>query len=64
MAEHRYCIYSMESLIFFDEQVQRVQHPGPGVNALPTPVTALAFDTQQDLLWAGNQYVSVAVGPT
>lgn len=25
---------------------------------MPTPATTVAFDTHQDLLWAGNDYVS------
>jgi hypothetical protein len=39
------------------EQVALIPHPGPGPHAHPTPVTALAFDTSQELLWTGNEYV-------
>lgn len=40
-------------------QVAHVPLPPPSPNVYhPTPVTTLAFDTQQELLWAGNEYVS------
>lgn len=39
-------------------QVALISHPGPGPRAAPTPVTALAFDPSQELLWTGNEYVS------
>ncbi|KAF2092507.1 hypothetical protein NA57DRAFT_82223 [Rhizodiscina lignyota] len=42
------------------DEVTLIPHPPPGVLAAPTPVTTLAFDTQQELLWAGNDYGRVA----
>lgn len=30
---------------------------------MPTPATTVAFDTHQDLLWAGNDYVSLPTLP-
>jgi len=37
----------------------RIAFPGPAPNAPSTQVTTCAFDTAQDLLWTGNEYVSV-----
>ncbi|KAI9759589.1 MAG: Protein kinase C-like 1 [Chaenotheca gracillima] len=37
-------------------QVARTAFPPPGIHALPTPVSLLAFDTFQELLWTGNEY--------
>ena len=34
--------------------------PPPSAHDLPTPARALAFDTQQELLWVGNDYGRVA----
>lgn len=31
--------------------------PPPGTHALHTPVSVLAFDNSQELLWTGNEYV-------
>ncbi|RWA06432.1 hypothetical protein EKO27_g8675 [Xylaria grammica] len=36
--------------------VARIPFPPPGIRALPTPVTCLAFDVTQELLWTGNEY--------
>ncbi|KXJ89786.1 ubiquitin carboxyl-terminal hydrolase-domain-containing protein [Microdochium bolleyi] len=38
------------------DEIARIPLPPPGVRAHPTPVSTLAFDTAQELLWAGNQY--------
>ncbi|KAI1129895.1 PAB-dependent poly(A)-specific ribonuclease subunit PAN2 [Nemania abortiva] len=38
------------------DEVARIPFPPPGVRALPTPVTCLAFDISQELLWTGNEY--------
>ncbi|KAL2354819.1 PAB-dependent poly(A)-specific ribonuclease subunit PAN2 [Cryomyces antarcticus] len=38
------------------DEVARIVLPPPGPQALPTPATTLAFDTSQELLWAGNEY--------
>ncbi|KAI9826617.1 MAG: poly(A)-specific ribonuclease [Thelocarpon impressellum] len=37
-------------------KVARTAFPPPGIHALPTPVSVLAFDTNQELLWTGNEY--------
>jgi PAB-dependent poly(A)-specific ribonuclease subunit 2 len=41
-------------------QVTRISFPPPGVHAMPTPVTTMTFDTFQELLWTGNDYVGAA----
>jgi hypothetical protein len=38
-------------------QVTRIPFPPPGVHAMSTPVTTMTFDTTQELLWTGNDYV-------
>ncbi|KAI9886097.1 MAG: hypothetical protein M1823_002115 [Watsoniomyces obsoletus] len=38
------------------DEVARTAFPPPGLHALHTPVTALAFDNNQELLWTGNEY--------
>ncbi|ROT42505.1 exonuclease [Sodiomyces alkalinus F11] len=38
------------------DQVARIPFPPPGVRAMATPVTTLAFDPHQELLWTGNDY--------
>ncbi|KAI0392158.1 PAB-dependent poly(A)-specific ribonuclease subunit PAN2 [Xylariaceae sp. FL0594] len=38
------------------DEVARIPFPPPGVRALPRPVTCLAFDSSQELLWTGNEY--------
>ncbi|KAF4469696.1 PAB-dependent poly(A)-specific ribonuclease subunit PAN2 [Fusarium albosuccineum] len=38
------------------DEVARIPFPPPGVHALPTPVTAMTFDTVQELLWTGNGF--------
>ena len=40
------------------DEVAIIGIPPPGPHALPTPVATLAFDTSQELLWAGNDFVS------
>ncbi|KAH9885476.1 PAB-dependent poly(A)-specific ribonuclease subunit PAN2 [Xylariomycetidae sp. FL2044] len=42
------------------DEVARIPFPPPGVRAAPTPVTVLAFDTIQELLWTGNDYGRVS----
>lgn len=39
-------------------ETARLTLPGPSPNAPSTPITAFAFDTAQELLWTGNEYVS------
>ncbi|KAF9875948.1 pab-dependent poly -specific ribonuclease subunit [Colletotrichum karsti] len=38
------------------DEVARITFPPPGVHAMATPVTAMTFDTAQELLWTGNDY--------
>ncbi|KAG5982428.1 poly(A)-specific ribonuclease [Claviceps digitariae] len=38
------------------DEVARIPLPPPGVHALATPVTSMAFDISQELLWTGNDY--------
>ena len=47
-----------------DRQIQlhRIIVPPPDITSEPTPATTVAFDTQQELLWVGNEYVSVWIG--
>ncbi|KAK5014877.1 poly(A)-specific ribonuclease [Cryomyces antarcticus] len=52
-------LQTLESICTYKEefgQVARIVLPPPGPQALPTPATTLAFDTSQELLWAGNEY--------
>ncbi|KAI1397515.1 PAB-dependent poly(A)-specific ribonuclease subunit PAN2 [Hypoxylon fuscum] len=42
------------------DEVARIPFPPPGLRAMPTPVTILAFDTSQELLWTGNEYGRVS----
>lgn len=39
-------------------QVARISLPPPAPHAPATPVNSFAFDTSQELIWAGNEYVS------
>ena len=50
----------------FDKQINSITVPPPGRQELPLdsnsvvfPASTLAFDTQQELLWIGNEYVSL-----
>ena len=45
------------------DEVAIIGIPPPGPHALPTPVATLAFDTSQELLWAGNDFVSDVLPP-
>ncbi|KAK9770911.1 putative PAN2-PAN3 deadenylation complex catalytic subunit PAN2 [Seiridium cardinale] len=38
------------------DEVSQTPLPPPGLRAHHTPVTTLAFDTSQELLWAANEY--------
>ncbi|PON30540.1 PAB-dependent poly(A)-specific ribonuclease subunit PAN2 [Trichoderma gamsii] len=38
------------------DEVARIPFPPPGPHALPTQVSTMAFDTSQEILWAGNEY--------
>ena len=50
---------SLTTDIFSCCKLQRITVPPPDVHAEPTPASTVAFDTQQELLWVGNEYVSV-----
>lgn len=41
-------------------QVSRLLLPSPGANAIPTPIATFLFDTNQELLWVGNEYGRVS----
>ncbi|KAK8177570.1 PAB-dependent poly(A)-specific ribonuclease subunit PAN2 [Phyllosticta citrichinensis] len=47
------------------DELSQIALPPPGPHALPTSATTVAFDTHQDLLWAGNDFgrVSSFFGP-
>jgi PAB-dependent poly(A)-specific ribonuclease subunit 2 len=40
-------------------EVSRVAVPAANSHTLPTIATTIAFDDVQDLLWVGNEYVSL-----
>lgn len=40
------------------DELSRIPVPPPTVPGLPTVATTVAFDDVQELLWAGNEYVS------
>lgn len=42
-------------------QLSRQLLPPPGGQSVPTVVTTCAFDTSQELIWAGNAYVRLAL---
>ncbi|KAI1336970.1 PAB-dependent poly(A)-specific ribonuclease subunit PAN2 [Xylariaceae sp. FL0016] len=42
------------------DEVARIPFPPPGLRANITPVATLAFDTNQELLWTGNEYGRVS----
>ncbi|KAK3678608.1 poly(A)-specific ribonuclease [Recurvomyces mirabilis] len=37
-------------------EIARINPPGPSPNSPSSPVTTFAFDTDQELLWTGNEY--------
>ncbi|KAF2091807.1 hypothetical protein K490DRAFT_70560 [Saccharata proteae CBS 121410] len=38
------------------DELSQIQLPPPASHPLPTPASAIAFDTHQDLLWTGNDF--------
>ena len=44
------------------DELSRIPMPPPSPHAMPTVATATAFDDMMELLWTGNEYVSVDVG--
>lgn len=41
------------------DELSRIPMPPPSVHGLPTIATTVAFDDVMELLWTGNEYVSV-----
>ncbi len=41
------------------DELSRIPVPPPSVHGLPTIATTVAFDDVSELLWTGNEYVSV-----
>ena len=40
------------------DEVSRIAVPTPSPHVLPTVASTIAFDDAQELLWAGNEFVS------
>lgn len=53
-------MYSGQPANILYKQVNRLPLPPSGAHGVPTPVASLAFDTSQELLWAGNDYGRVS----
>lgn len=43
------------------DELSRIPVPPPTSHGLPTPATVVAFDDVTELLWVGNEYVSLLV---
>lgn len=41
------------------DELARMPMPPPSPHAMPTVATAVAFDDVMELLWTGNEYVSL-----
>lgn len=46
------------------DEISRMVVPPSGLHMLPTPASTIAFDDSQELLWVGNDQVSLALRPT
>lgn len=42
------------------DELSRIPVPPPSVHGMPSIATTVAFDDMMELLWTGNEYVSVA----
>lgn len=45
------------------DELLRIPMPPPSAHALPTIATTVAFDDVMELLWTGNEYVSLTGRP-
>lgn len=43
------------------DELSRIAVPPPSALAMPTPATTIAFDDVMELLWVGNEYVSISL---
>jgi hypothetical protein len=43
------------------DELSRIAMPPPSAHALPTVATTIAFDDVMELLWTGNEYVSIRI---
>ena len=41
------------------DELSRIAMPPPSAHTLPTVATTIAFDDVMELLWTGNEYVSI-----
>lgn len=43
------------------DELSRIPFPPPSAHALPSIASTVAFDDVMELLWTGNEFVSVAL---
>jgi len=41
------------------DEITRIAVPSSGLQAIPTPATAVTFDDLQELVWVGNDQVGL-----